>query len=59
MKILSAFYDKYFGKKKEICYDQSKVKSQEDYIMEELKNNSVVEEDTEGTVVVITDEEGN
>ena len=27
--------------------------------MEELKNNSVVEEDTEGTVVVITDEEGN
>ena len=25
--------------------------------MEELKNNSVVEEDTEGTVVVITDEE--
>ena len=29
------------------------------FIMEELKNNSVVEEDTEGTVVVITDEEGN
>ena len=27
--------------------------------MEELKNNSVVEEDNEGTVVVITDEEGN
>ena len=27
--------------------------------MEELKNNSVVEEDIEGTVVVITDEEGN
>ena len=59
MKFLSTFYDKYFGKKKEICYDQCKVKSQEDYIKEELKNNSVVEEDTEGTVVVITDEEGN
>ena len=27
--------------------------------MEELKNNSVVEDDNEGTVVVITDEEGN
>lgn len=27
--------------------------------MEELRNNSVVEEDTEGDLVVMTDEEGN
>ena len=27
--------------------------------MDELKNNSVVEDDSEGTVVVITDEDGN
>lgn len=27
--------------------------------MDELKNNSVIEDDSEGTVVIITDEEGN
>lgn len=27
--------------------------------MDELKNNSVIEDDSEGTVVVITDEDGN
>ena len=47
------------ARRKKICYDQSKVKILGGLYNGRIKNNSVVEEDTEGTVVVITDEEGN